>query len=114
MDGDIPCAPSCSPGGDFGLDTDLPRVLEAANNPKVTNLELAIDHVASLIPHLPIDSTNIPSLAELSLLIDQVKDINTCEALNQHSLKYWKREELVHQLVGATLYVNGHGQAMLS
>ena len=119
MEGDIPKAPNCSPGGEFGVDVSMDRVLEGVKmvaakggeTAAVSTLEEGICYVAKQIPHLPLDSTNIPSMKELNSFLDRVGDANTIDALNQISLEYCKREELLVQLVNAMSFVVVNGEA---
>lgn len=119
MEDDIPKAPNCSPGGEFGIDVSDNRVLQGVKmvaakggeTPSVSTLEEAISYVAKQIPHLPLDSPEVPSMKELNGFLDKVSGVNNIEALNELSRDYSRREELLVQLVNAMSFVVVNGGA---
>ena len=104
---DASAAPNCAPGAQFGEDLDLAGMLTKLNSekdpdaPEYRTLESVINHAAYLVPHLPIESHDLPSMGQLQMWSQNVQSLDTQEALNQHLWNYAKREELVLQLVNA-------------
>ena len=107
MDGDVPQKPTVAPGVEFGEAIDLERMLEFAQktckspDKIMSTLEELIEHAANLIPHLPIERHDVPSLVELERFGEAASTKDTAANLSEHRQNYGVREELLLQLISA-------------
>ena len=107
----LPAAPTSPVGEAFGASIDLTQLLTKVNQNVKSDCQIAsiaaitlsdcISHHAALIPHLPVESLNIPSEQELAELIAAVAQLSTRTQLQERSLEYAKKEELLQQVINA-------------
>ena len=116
---EIPAEPGVAAGLAFGQDVDVKvaagkvneEIEKAArsssgsgggpNQKEAVTLSDCITYAASLIPHLPVESLDIPSLADLAELVASTAQMETKAQIVQHVLAYNKREELIQQVSNA-------------
>ena len=100
-------APGVNAGQEFGEDVDVvafaAKLNEGIAEPdvKLTSLDDCIRHQAVRIPHLPIESRNIPSFSGLETMIAAVSALNAKTCLQDHATNFHKQDELLAQLINA-------------
>ena len=113
---EIPAEPGVAAGLAFGQDVDVKVAAGKVNEEKAARssgsdadpnqkeaatLSDCITYAASLIPHLPVESLDIPSLADLAEFVASTTQMETKAQIVQHVLAYNKREELIQQVSNA-------------